>query len=172
MSQPVSRPLRRPVQQTDSKLCTHRAGLGEGGLAMAQFEQSDANPSVAMDKESKMYRILLFADGIPTALGRFSTDRVSVCVRVCVCVYVHLCAYTMYNVCRFNTPDGCIEGYWGYKDRISRGTLPEPQRHGVLGVQNRSIEYVYVCMCVCMYVCTYVCMHACMHACLCVRIYT
>ena len=60
---------------------------------MAQFEQSDANPSVAMDKESKMYRILLFADGIPTALGRFSTDRVSVCVRESVCVRTYVCIY-------------------------------------------------------------------------------
>ena len=70
---------------------------------MANFVQSDLNPSVAKDKDSKKYRVLLFADGIPTALGMFNTD------------------------------DECVVGYWAVKDRDSRGTLPEPQRHGVLG---------------------------------------
>jgi len=71
---------------------------------MANYVQSDVNPSVALDKESKKYRILLFKDGIPTALGMF------------------------------NTGEECIEGYWGVKDREQRGPLPEPQRHGVVGV--------------------------------------
>ena len=44
-------------------------------LAMANYVQSDVNPSVALDKESKKYRILLFKDGIPTALGMFNTGE-------------------------------------------------------------------------------------------------
>ena len=44
-------------------------------LAMANFVQSDLNPSVAQDKESMKYRVLLFADGIPTALGKFNTEE-------------------------------------------------------------------------------------------------
>ena len=77
-------------------------------LAMANYVQSDVNPSVALDKESKKYRILLFKDGIPTALGMF------------------------------NTGEECVEGYWGVKDRMQRGTLSEPQRHGVEGVPRSS----------------------------------
>lgn len=77
-------------------------------LAMANYVQSDVNPSVALDKESKKYRILLFKDGIPTAMGMF------------------------------NTGEECIEGYWGVKDRMQRGTLAEPQRHGVEGVPRSS----------------------------------
>ena len=73
-------------------------------LAMANYKQSDLNPSVAQDRESMKYRILLFADGIPKALGLFNTDT------------------------------ECVAGYWAVKDRQERGTLPEPQRHGVLGV--------------------------------------
>jgi hypothetical protein len=33
---------------------------------MSQFQQSDVNPSVALDKESMNFRLLLFADGTYT----------------------------------------------------------------------------------------------------------
>jgi hypothetical protein len=36
--------------------------------------QTDLNPSVARDKQSMKFRVLLFADGIPTALGTFNAD--------------------------------------------------------------------------------------------------